>query len=189
MRRATDLSRFARRLLAAEPGLLPAARVHAPVGADEIRAELATANAADETSLKRVLRNLRKRVMLRLITRDLGGLATLDEVVATVTVLADMAIASAVAHLERRLAAEYGEPVGKASGHIQKLHVVAMGKLGGNELNVSSDIDLVFLYPEEGEIPGARPLSNHEYFIRFARRLIAMLDEVTADGYVFRVDV
>jgi glutamine synthetase adenylyltransferase len=100
-----------------------------------------------------------------------------------------MAISTAVEHLERRLAVEFGEPVGKTSGRKQKFHVVGMGKLGGNELNVSSDIDLVFVYPEEGEIPGARPLSNHEYFARFARRLIAMLNEMTADGYVFRVDV
>ena len=189
VRRATELSRFARRLLAAEPDLLSAPSVRAPFGVGEMRAALAAANGADETTLKRVLRNLRKRVMLRLIARDLGGLATLDEVVATVTTLADMAISTAVEHLERRLAVEYGEAVGKASGRKQKFHVVAMGKLGGNELNVSSDIDLVFVYPEEGEIPGARPLSNHEYFARFARRLIAMLNEMTADGYVFRVDV
>jgi len=189
VRRATELSRFARRLLAVEPDLLSAPSVRTPFGAGEMRAALAAANGVDETTLKRVLRNLRKRVMLRLIARDLGGLATLDEVVATVTTLADMAISTAVEHLARRLALEFGEPVGKASGRKQKLHVVAMGKLGGNELNVSSDIDLVFVYPEEGEIPGARPLSNHEYFARFARRLIAMLNEMTADGYVFRVDV
>ena len=64
-----------------------------------------------------------------------------------------------------------------------------MGKLGGNELNVSSDIDLVFAYPEDGETRGARPLSNHEFFIRFSRRLIKLLNELTEDGYVFRVDM
>ena len=63
-----------------------------------------------------------------------------------------------------------------------------MGKLGGGELNVSSDIDIVFVYPEEGETDGARRISNHEFFIRLARRIIAAIAEVTADGFVFRVD-
>ncbi|MBI4192776.1 MAG: bifunctional [glutamate--ammonia ligase]-adenylyl-L-tyrosine phosphorylase/[glutamate--ammonia-ligase] adenylyltransferase [Betaproteobacteria bacterium] len=189
VRRAAELSRFARHLLAADPGLLPAASLRTPFGADEMRADLAAAGAADEAALKRTLRDLRKRVMLRVIARDLGGLATLDEVVATVTALADIALAAAVSHLERWLAVEYGEPIGADSGRAQKLHVVAMGKLGGCELNVSSDIDLVFVYPEEGETRGKRPRSNHEFFIRFARRLIALLNEMTADGHVFRVDV
>ena len=189
IRRATELSRFARRLLEAEPGLLPATSVRAPFSAGEMRALLAAADAADETALKRVLRDLRKRVMLRVITRDLCGLAALEEVIATVTALADIAISTAVAHLESWLAAEYGEPMGTDSGLVQKLHVVGMGKLGGCELNVSSDVDLVFVYPEEGETRGARPLSNHEFFIRLARRLISLLNEMTADGYVFRVDM
>ena len=189
VRRATELSRFARRLLAAEPGLLPPASMRAAFVADEMRALLDAADAADETTLKRALRDLRKRVMLRAIVRDLGGLAALDEVLMTVTALAEIAISTAVEHLERWLAAEYGEPTGEDSGLAQKLHVVGMGKLGGRELNVSSDIDLVFIYPEEGETRGARPLSNHEFFIRLARRLIALLNEMTADGYVFRVDM
>jgi len=189
IRHATGLSRFARWLIEAEPGLLPAASVRAPFSAEEMRARLAAAEAGDETALKSSLRELRKRVMLRVITRDLCGLATLQEVVATVSALADIAISTAVAHLESRLAAEYGEPIGKDSAQAQKLHVVAMGKLGGAELNVSSDIDLVFVYPEDGETRAARALSNHEYFIRFARRLIALLGEITADGYVFRVDM
>ena len=187
--RATELSRFARWLLAAEPGLLPPASVRAPFSADEMRAWLDAADAADEAALKRALRDLRKRVMLRVITRDLGGLATLQEIVTTVSTLADIAISTAVARLEDWLAAEYGEPTGTDSGLRQKLHVVGMGKLGGSELNVSSDVDLVFVYPEEGETRAARALSNHEFFIRLARRLIAVLNEMTADGYVFRVDM
>jgi [glutamine synthetase] adenylyltransferase / [glutamine synthetase]-adenylyl-L-tyrosine phosphorylase len=156
IRRAIELSRFARRLLEAEPGLLPPASVRVPFSAGEMRTLLAAADSADETALKRVLRDLRKRVMLRVITRDLCGLATLEEVIDTVTALADIAISTAVAHLENWLAAEYGEPIGTDSGLMQKLHVVGMGKLGGCELNVSSDVDLVFVYPEEGETRGAR---------------------------------
>ena len=187
--RATKLSRFARRLLAADPGLLPAASLGTPFGAGEMHARLAAADTADETALKHALRDLRKRVMLRVLTRDLNGLATLDEVVATVTALADITITSAVAHLDRWLATDYGAPSGEDSGNKQQLHVIGMGKLGGRELNDSSDIDLVFVYPEDGKTGGARQLSNHEYFIRYARRLIALLNEMTADGLVFRVDM
>ena len=187
--RAGKLSRFARRLLVAEPGLLPAASVSLPFGAKEMRARLAASNTASDAALMRALRDLRKRVILRVIARDLGGLATLDEVMTTVTALADIAIAAAVAHLEREFALEYGEPMAADGGPAQRLHVVAMGKLGGAELNASSDIDLVFVYPQDGETRGTRTLSNHEFFIRFARRLIAMLNEMTADGYVFRVDM
>ena len=79
--------------------------------------------------------------------------------------------------------------MGAASGKPQELHVVGMGKLGGAELNVSSDIDLVFVYPEEGETDGERPVSNHEFFSRLGRRLIAALSEITAEGMVFRVDM
>ncbi len=64
-----------------------------------------------------------------------------------------------------------------------------MGKLGGGELNASSDIDLVFVYPESGMTDGARPIANQEFFERLGRRVIAALDEVTSDGFVFRVDM
>ena len=189
IRNAADLSRFVRRLLHAEPDLLSAPSLGRPFEAGEMREHLANADTASDAALMRALRDLRKRVMLRVITRDLGGLATLGEVMATVTALADIAISTAVAHLEREFALEYGEPAAESGGAIQHLHVVAMGKLGGAELNVSSDIDLVFVYPEDGETRGARTLSNHEFFIRFARRLITLLNELTADGFVFRVDM
>ncbi len=189
IRQAAQLSRYARRLLDVEPDLLPATSLSSPFGADEMRAQLAAADSRDDAALMRALRDLRKRVMLRVIARDLGRLATLDEVIATVTALADIAIATATAHLERQFALEYGEPTSANGGLVQRLHVVGMGKLGGTELNVSSDIDLVFVYPEDGETRGPRVLSNHEYFIRFARRLIALLNELTADGFVFRVDM
>ncbi len=189
-RHALTLSRYAQRLLAAEPGLLPAGSTARPFTADEMREALAAAHIDDETGLARALRGLRKRVMLRLIARDLGGLASLDEVVGTISALADIAIATGVEHLERWLTAENGEPVGSDSGRVQRFHVIGMGKLGGRELNVSSDVDLVFAYPEEGDTRGAaRSRSNHEYFTRLARRLIALLNEMTADGYVFRVDM
>ena len=89
-----------------------------------------------------------------------------------------------VATLFRNLA-----PSGWGDGAVQRLHIIGMGKLGGGELNVSSDVDLIFAYPEDGETDGARRISNQEYFTRLGRRLIAALSEVTADGHVFRVDM
>ncbi len=189
IRRATALSRYARRLLAVQPDLLSAQSVASAYSVEEMRAQLTAAHAASDGALMNALRDLRKRVMLRIIARDLAGFATLVEVMTTVTALADLAITTAVDHLARELALQYGEPAAEAAGATQHLHVVAMGKLGGCELNVSSDIDLVFVYPDDGETRGPRTLSNHEFFIRMGRRLIAMLNEMTADGYVFRVDM
>jgi [glutamine synthetase] adenylyltransferase / [glutamine synthetase]-adenylyl-L-tyrosine phosphorylase len=132
------------------------------------------------------LRRLRQRVMLRLIVRDLSGHARLEEVLTTVTALAEETVCAALGFHSQSLAAEFGAPGGSRAD--QSLHVIGMGKLGGSELNVSSDIDLILLYPEEGETAGPRRISNHEYFTRLARRLIAALAEPTAEGFVFRVD-
>jgi glutamate-ammonia-ligase adenylyltransferase len=187
--RAERLSHYARRLFEAEPRLKLDAGVERPFSADEMRAALPAAQGDHEAGLPRALRGLRKRVMLRLIARDLGGLAPLAEVMATTTALAEVTVSHALARLDERLAAQHGRPRGSASRREQQLHVLGMGKLGGGELNVSSDIDLVFAYPEEGETQGPRPISNHEYFTRLGRQLIAALSEITSDGYVFRVDM
>ena len=179
--RATRLSHYARRLVeSAARGTLDSA-IGEPFSAEAMRAALAAAPAADEESLARALRQLRSRVMLRLIARDLGGLAPLEEVFATTTALAEITVRHAVDRLDAWLSARHGRPSGS-------LHVVGMGKLGGSELNVSSDIDVVFVYPEEGETAGPRAISNHEYFTRLGRQLSAALSAVTADGHVFRVD-
>ncbi|MEK6592944.1 MAG: bifunctional [glutamate--ammonia ligase]-adenylyl-L-tyrosine phosphorylase/[glutamate--ammonia-ligase] adenylyltransferase [Pseudomonadota bacterium] len=184
---ARRYSRYLNRLLEADSALLSDSRIGQPFSFDEMRSLLAAHPADDDAALARSLRILRKRVMLRLIARDIGGLADLDEVVTTVTALAEIAITSAQSRHELWLAQRYGRPMG--GGGVQQLHVVGMGKLGGQELNVSSDIDLIFIYPEDGETDGAQQLSNHEYFTHLARRLIAALNEITADGYVFRVDM
>jgi len=187
--RAARLSRYAKRLLEAEPALALDAGTRRAFSAEEMRAFLQAQSSADDDTLKRALRDLRKRVMLRLIARDLGGLAALGEVLATTTALAEVAVSHALGRLDEWLASRHGRPVGASSERVQQLHVVGMGKLGGGELNVSSDIDLVFVYPEEGETQGPRPLGNQEYFTRLARQVIAVLSEITADGYVFRADM
>ena len=186
---AARLSHYARRALAADPQALTPADVEQPFTAARMREVLAAAAPTDEHGLQRALRRLRRAVLLRVIARDLSGRADLAEVVTTASALADVAISFATERLHGWLAAQYGEPRGEASSRVQQLHVVGMGKLGGLELNVSSDIDLIFVYPEEGETDGARPLSNHEFFTRLGRRLIAMVGENTADGFVFRVDM
>ena len=185
---ARKFSRYARRLLDAEPQLAHDGwdRPFAPA---EMQALLANAVDSDEAALRRALRDLRKRVIVRLMARDIAGYADLAEVVATTTALAESAIGFALPRLDQALSRQYGSPRGGESGEAQQLHVIGMGKLGGGELNVSSDVDLVFIYPEDGETDGAQPLSNHEYCTRLGQRLIGALNEVTEDGYVFRVDM
>ncbi len=189
--RATRFSRYAQRLLQDDRALVRALleRLEQPWSAQEMEAFLAQRPAQDEDGLKKALRELRKRVMLRLLARDLNGMASLEEVMATMTDLAQTVIRHALDHIDRWQRQQYGEPLGADSGTVQELIVVGMGKLGGGELNVSSDIDLIFLYPEEGETAGPRTISGHEYFTRLGRKLIAALSERTADGYVFRVDM
>src|SRR6185503_10579617 len=114
--------------------------------------------------LARSLRALRRRVFLHTMVRDLTGFATLPEVCATQTTLAEIALQAAVTMHAQELSAAHGAPLGAETGTAQALIAIGMGKLGGGELNVSSDIDLVFVYPEEGETAGPRRIANREYF-------------------------
>jgi len=188
--RTRDCSPFAARLLDADSSLLDALLTHVeqPWTAQEMRSFLDGVNISDDNSLKAALRRLRKHVMLRLIARDLNGLAQLPEVVETCTLLAEITVNVALEHLDRWQRELYGTPL-DASGGVQPMIVIGMGKVGGRELNVSSDIDLIFAYPEDGNTDGARPISNHEYFTRLGKKLIAAIGETTADGFVFRVDM
>jgi glutamate-ammonia-ligase adenylyltransferase len=167
---SVKLSRHAERLLAARPELSLELNAPDAFRADEISSALAGFEADDEAALKARLRRLRQRVLLRTMARDLAGEADLEEVCSVTSELAEQAIRCALAWAEAKL----GAPAGR-------LVVVGMGKLGGRELNVSSDVDLVFLYPD-----GA---GEHELFERAGRKLIALLGEVTEDGFVFRVDM
>ena len=184
--RTRRLSRYARQLLDAGACMLESESAGRAFSREEMRSALAQP-AADAADLHARLRKLRQQVMLRLIARDLNGMADLDEVVGSVTALAEETLGTALDFHNAALIAEYGVPRG-SDGSVQQLHVVGMGKLGGRELNVSSDIDLIFLYPEEGETDGAKRTSNHEFFTRLARKLIAAISETSADGIVFRVD-
>jgi len=189
--KALRLSHFARRLAESDAALKAdlAANLDTPWTGAEMLASLSAAVPQDESALKKALRTLRKRVMLRLIVRDLGGLGDLREVMSTASTLAEVTLAFALQQLDVWQRLQYGVPLGEESQAAQDLVVVGMGKLGGGELNVSSDIDLIFAYPEEGESDGPRAISNHEYFTRLGRKLIAALNDNTEDGFVFRVDM
>ncbi len=163
------------------------ARIEQPVAAAELHAVLA-GRSLNEVNLKPALRELKRRAYARIASRDLAGKATLAEVVEAMTQVAEQAVATAQAVLTASLAERYGLPRGP-DGRVQELIVVGMGKLGGRELNVSSDIDLIFVYPEDGETDSGRKISNFEFFTRLGRQLINAIAEVTAEGQVFRVDM
>ncbi len=185
-------SRYARRMLDADPALLAWLRENysSPCNGDEISHLLQQeTDLLDETRLARAVRHLRKRVMVKLILRDINGLGDLNEVMQVMTALAEVVLQRGLDCLMQTLKMQFGHPVGEESHAAQQMLVVGMGKLGGGELNVSSDIDLIFLYAEDGETDGARKLGNHEFFTRLARRLINIVNEATSDGYVFRVDM
>jgi len=157
-------SRAATALLAAHPEWAAELAAPAAFSRSEMLAALAGAEAGDEAALKRRLRHLRSRVLLRAMARDLAGQAALEEVCAAMSDLAELSIAAALAHLR-----------------CEDLMVVGMGKLGGRELNVSSDVDLVFLYQGAPE--------DAPRYERAGRRLIQILSERSEDGFVFRVDM
>ena len=197
---ALQHSRFLRQLLDARPEIAEWLRAlgERPLDTALMQEWIGSAPPADEESLKRSLRGLRQRIMAALCVRDLGGTATLAEVVETMTQLADFTTNFALDFLHRQLAAQYGEPLDD-EGLPQRLLVVGMGKLGGRELNVSSDVDYIFIYPEDGETAGSdnggggsgggRRIEVYDFFNRLGKRLIAALGEITGDGQVFRVDM
>lgn len=143
----------------------------------------------DEDTWRAALRRFRQRELARIAWRDLTGQAGLATVLTELSALADALIGSAADWLHGQLVARYGQPCDE-HGEPVRLLVLAMGKLGGQELNFSSDVDLVFLYRAAGETRGAsRPLSNQEFFDRLGRKLIPLLNDTTADGFVYRVDM
>ncbi len=190
-----DCSLWARRLLTKDANLLEdLLQNHAKVySIAKMQNFLDAAQISDENSLKKSLRQLRQRVILRTMFRDLNGLADLNEVMLTTTALAEITLNTAVNHQQKWLEASCGKPY-SAAGIAQSLIVIGMGKLGGAELNVSSDIDLIFAYESEGETLGinsigVNKISNQDFFTQLGKKVIAALDEVTADGFVFRVDM
>jgi glutamate-ammonia-ligase adenylyltransferase len=186
-------SRFVAEALERDAGLLAALEGEGLLARPRRSGEIAAladlaVGATDEPAFMDALRRLRRHELVRIAWRDLAGAAPLAETLSELSALADAAIASALAFATRTLEPRFGTPR-SPTGEAQELVVVGMGKLGGGELNFSSDIDLVFLYPESGETDGRRPASNEEYFTRLGQGLIRLLDARTAEGFVFRVDM
>src|SRR5574343_170779 len=187
---ALDHSRYLSSLFYARPELIPelAATWQGPLTEELLQAPLQR-DFADDEAVRTTLRRLRQRAMAHIELRDLCGLAPLAEVVESMTLLADVTTNFALDHYHRQLVETYGEPLDK-QGRPQRLLVIGMGKLGGRELNVSSDVDYIFIYPEDGDTAGPKKsIENFDFFNRLGKRVIQALGDVTADGQVFRVDM
>jgi len=144
--------------------------------------------AAQEADLLAILRKLRTREMMRIAWRDLSGMTDLFGTMADLSAFADACVTHALDILFDLLCVKCGAPESH-TGEPQRLVVLAMGKLGGRELNFSSDIDLMFAFPEDGyTMGGPKQISNEEFFIKLTRRLIDLLGKSTVDGIAFRVD-
>ncbi|MCC7328585.1 MAG: bifunctional [glutamate--ammonia ligase]-adenylyl-L-tyrosine phosphorylase/[glutamate--ammonia-ligase] adenylyltransferase [Gammaproteobacteria bacterium] len=141
-----------------------------------------------ETAFMSRLRLFRHRELLRVLWRELEGLATVPGTLRELSDLADACIIAALAWAGEALQARHGRPR-LPDGAPCDLGILAMGKLGGRELNFSSDIDLVFVYVDAGQTDGAKPVSNEEYFRLLCQRLVNLLGQPTTEGIVYRVDV
>ena len=173
-------------------GLVDSGELDRRFAPGELCAQLAAAAqaATTEEELARNLRRQRTRQQVRIIWRDLTRQADLVETCRDLSDMADAAIDQAYQWLYPRHCQQFGTPIGNRSGLPQQMVVLGMGKLGAVELNLSSDIDLIFAFPEGGETEGVkRSLDNQEFFTRLGQRLIKALDPITVDGFVFRVDM
>jgi len=186
---ALNHSRYLSNLLHSHPALIPELQANwlQALSEDQLLTPLHQ-EFADDDAVRSALRRLRHRAMAHIALRDLCGLAPLAEIVESMTMLADVTTNFALDYYHRQLVATYGEPLDKA-GHPQRLMIIGMGKLGGRELNVSSDVDYIFVYPEEGDTNGKKSIENYDFFTRLGKRVIGALGDLTADGQVFRVDM
>lgn len=191
--RVAAVSRFVLETLTREPSLL--GRLHADGvldgdgGAHDLAQEFGELETIeDEEAFMSALRRLRRHHWLRIAWRDLAGLADIRTVLRDQSNVAELCIGTALTQACALLAPRYGIATSRA-GNVVDLLVLGMGKLGGWELNFSSDIDLVFLFARAGETNGPRSIANETYFARLGQKLIRLLDETTPDGFVFRVDM
>ena len=186
MAAAADHSRYVQRIrrrYAAELGLLPAG---APDAAG-IRALVEQLQAGGRP-LATAMRVARQLVIERLAVLDVEQQALLETITSTMTALAEATLELALAQAQAEADERHGAAL-DAQGRRAELWIVGMGKLGGRELNVSSDIDLIYVYEDDGQTTGPRPVSFHEYFGFVAKRLYALIGDTTEDGFVFRVDL
>ncbi|EGA1478625.1 bifunctional [glutamate--ammonia ligase]-adenylyl-L-tyrosine phosphorylase/[glutamate--ammonia-ligase] adenylyltransferase [Shigella flexneri] len=149
----------------------------------------ALSNVSDEAGLMRELRLFRRRIMVRIAWAQTLALVTEESILQQLSYLAETLIVAARDWLYDACCREWGTPC-NAQGEAQPLLILGMGKLGGGELNFSSDIDLIFAWPEHGCTQGGRrELDNAQFFTRMGQRLIKVLDQPTQDSFVYRVDM
>ncbi|MGR9106173.1 MAG: bifunctional [glutamate--ammonia ligase]-adenylyl-L-tyrosine phosphorylase/[glutamate--ammonia-ligase] adenylyltransferase [Gammaproteobacteria bacterium] len=160
----------------------------APDRSNSYRSDLEALGFRSEEKLMRGLRIFRNREMVRIAWRDITGKADLNETLTDLSVLAEACLQVALDFLYREACERYGTPTLK-NGSGQQLVVLGMGKLGARELNFSSDIDLIFAFEEEGTLPGKKEKSYGEFFSNLCKNLVRVIDQVTDDGFVFRVDL
>lgn len=188
--RMVQASRYAERLVARDPSHLDELRCY---GETALTAEMFHAalpsqlGNLSEVNFNHALRQLRQRAMLRLIFRDINGLAALDEVLTCISALADVTLAAATDFHRHAVARAYALPPTWADDPASELAVVAMGKLGAHELNVSSDIDLIFVHADDGDATAAR--TWRDYHVAVGKGIIRSLDTQDENGFVFRVDM
>jgi Glutamine synthetase adenylyltransferase len=186
-------SDFVQESVTANPGWLTELE-SAPPQADEWRhydswLQAALADVSDEAALMRALRQFRRRIMVRIAWAQSLALVSEESTLQQLSALAQTLIIAARDWLYAACCREWGTPCSE-DGVPQPLLILGMGKLGGCELNFSSDIDLIFAWPEKGSTRGGRrELDNAQFFTRLGQRLIKALDQPTQDGFVYRVDM
>ena len=196
---AATHSAFARRMLPMLKARGWLMNVDQPINESRLRdhlqrhwPRLSSLSAADTEDCSAWLRQFRNSALMGIMARDLSGQADLDETLESITCLADITIHAAYQIAMAGAVAQHGVPR-DASGQPQDMLIVGMGKLGGRELNASSDVDLIFLFSEEGETDASaqnsKSIDANTFFTKVGRRISALLGEITADGIVFRVDL
>lgn len=180
-------SPFLQRLETRYPAWRPSLEQEGRLSGDSPPAAETLAQSIAEHGLDPGLRRFRNREMLRITWRELAGTATLEQTLADLSTLAELCVQAALEAHRRSLEERHGKPRDQ-DGNALQLVVLALGKLGGRELNLSSDIDLILCFPSTGTCDGQRALSNEQFFTRQARAMIASLAEHTEDGFCFRVD-
>ncbi|PIE20585.1 MAG: bifunctional [glutamate--ammonia ligase]-adenylyl-L-tyrosine phosphorylase/[glutamate--ammonia-ligase] adenylyltransferase [Neptuniibacter caesariensis] len=174
------------------PSLLETGDLYSAYSENQYQESLSNLMSAVETEeqLHQVVRKFRQREQTRLIFRDLIRASDMRTTTRELSWLADACVEQTMDWLYDQATERWGVPTGRQSRKPQRMVVLGMGKLGANELNLSSDIDLIFVYPENGETEGSKKcLDNQEFFIRLGKKLIQALDNTTIDGFVFRVDM
>jgi len=163
---------------------------------EELTQQSAASSALATATVRQRLRRLRQRVFFTLMVRDVNGQASFQEVVQATTHLAELALTQSYQHVMDGLTQLHGVPLDADTGLPQEMLVLGMGKLGGRELNVSSDIDLIMLYGSEGETvdttaadTSKRRISHHEFYAKLTQRMMPILSELDGDGQVFRTDL